>query len=185
MKKILLIIFILVACFVSLASSVQAQVQLETGLPTIPNNRLPAGTELPSYINYLFIFGLGAIAILALGRMMFGGIKYILAAGNVGDKADAKDVIQQALLGLGVLLASYLLLKTINPDLVNLKNPNLTPPQFQNLGGLGGLEETKLVTKQYIGPYANAEAGQPCSPNGVMSPGLLVCQNGKWAIMPF
>lgn len=130
-KKILLIVFILVACFMSLVTSVQAQVKLETGLPNIPGSQLPASQELPSYINYLFIFGLGLIAFLALGQMMLGGIQYILAAGNAATVENAKDTIQQALIGLGLLLVSYLLLRTINPDLVNLRNPNLAPTQFQ------------------------------------------------------
>ncbi len=77
-----------------------AQVKLETGLPNIPGGQLPVGQELPSYIRYLFIFGLGAITILALAQMMIGGIQYILSAGNVSKKEDAKDTIQQALLGL-------------------------------------------------------------------------------------
>lgn len=128
MKKIFYFCFFV--CLILLSGVAAAQVQLETGLPNIPNNQLEAGKELPSYINYLFIFGLGAIAILALARMMTGGIKYILAAGNVGEHEEAKKTIQQALLGLGLLLASYLLLKTINPDLVNLRNPNLTPASF-------------------------------------------------------
>ena len=108
-----------------------AQVKLETGLPNVPGGQLPAGQELPSYINYLFIFGLGLIAFLALGQMMLGGISYILAAGNAAKVEDAKDTIKQAFLGLGLLLVSYLLLRTINPYMVNLRNPNLTPTQFQ------------------------------------------------------
>ena len=124
-------ILFFVSCFM-LYDSAMAQVQLETGLPNIPGGQLPAGQELPSYINYLFIFGLGLIAFLALVQMMLGGLTYILAAGNVTKVENAKDTIQQALFGLGLLLVSYLLLRTINPDLVNLRNPNLTPTQFQD-----------------------------------------------------
>lgn len=113
-------------------SSVNAQVNLETGLPGVPGGQLPAGQELPSYINYLFLFGLSSITIVALVQMIIGGIMYILAAGNAAKVEDAKDTILQALFGLGILLVSYLLLRTINPDLVNLKNPNLTPNQLQN-----------------------------------------------------
>lgn len=135
-KYIFIIIFLFAISFVLLAISykphaITAQVQLETGLPGVPGGQLPAGQELPSYINYLFIFGLGLIAFLALGQMMLGGLTYILAAGNVAKVENAKDTIQQALIGLGLLLVSYLLLRTINPDLVNLRNPNLTPTQFQ------------------------------------------------------
>lgn len=128
MKKI----FCFFICLILLSGVAAAQVKLETGLPTIPGGQLPAGKELPLYINYLFIFGLGAITILALVQMMFGGIRYILAAGNVSKHEEAKNTIQQALLGLGLLLASFLLLRTINPDLVNLKNPTLTPLQFKS-----------------------------------------------------
>lgn len=129
-KYIFIIILLLTISYTPYAA--MAQVQLETGLPGAPS-QLPAGTELPSYIRYLFLFGLGLIAILALAQMIIGGITYILAAGNAAKVEDAKDIIFQALLGFGILLVSYLLLRTINPDLVNLRNPNLTPTQFQNV----------------------------------------------------
>lgn len=131
MKKYIFIIILLLA--VSYTPYVATtQVQLETGLPGILGNQLPVGQELPSYIRYLFIFGLSLITIMALGRMIIGGITYVLAAGNAAKVEDAKDIIFQALLGFGILLVSYLLLRTINPDLVNLRNPSLTPTQFQN-----------------------------------------------------
>ena len=134
-----------------------AQVQLETGLPSVPPGQLPVGQELPSYINYLFIFGLGLIAVLALGQMMFGGIQYILAAGNVAKHEEAKDTIQQALLGLGLLLASYLLLRTINPDLVNLKNPDLTPTQFKGQPP-PGMNVADWLRKYYLADEATKGA---------------------------
>ncbi len=137
MKKYIFIIILLFAlsCALSAIScapyAAMADVKLETGLPNIPGNQLTVGQELPEYINYLFIFGLGLVAFLALGQMMLGGLTYILAAGNVAKVEAAKDTIQQALIGLGLLLVSYLLLYTINPDLVNLRAPNLTPTQFK------------------------------------------------------
>ena len=137
----LMIVLFLVSCFLPTRdfpkgdlfhiSMALAQIQLETGLPGVPQGQLPVGTELPSYIRYLFIFGLSLIAVLALTQMIIGGITYILAAGNAAKAEDAKDIIFQALLGVGILLISYLLLRTINPDLVNLRNPNLTPTQFK------------------------------------------------------
>lgn len=126
MKKYIFIIILLLATSYTLYAAV-AQVKLETGLPTIPSTGLESGQELPSYIKYLFLFGLSFITIVALGQMIIGGIMYILAAGNAAKVEDAKDTIYQALFGLGILLVSYLLLHTINPDLVNLRNPTLTP----------------------------------------------------------
>ncbi len=137
-KKIKILFLIGAISLLFFAPVALAQYQLETGLPNVPGGQLPAGSELPSYIKYLFIFGLGLITILALGVMIFGGIQYILAAGNAAKTEDAKAWIQQALLGLGLLLVSYLLLRTINPDLVNLRNPNLAPTQFKGGGGASG-----------------------------------------------
>ncbi len=140
MRKYILIIILLfaISCALFAISNTPyaaiAQYKLETALPNIPGAPAPS-SGLPGYINYLFIFGLGLIAFLALVQMMLGGLTYILAAGNVAKVEEAKDTIKQALIGLGLLLVSYLLLNTINPDLVNLRNPNLTPTQFQGGGG--------------------------------------------------
>lgn len=101
--------------------------------------------------------------------MTIGGIMYILAAGNAAKVEDAKDTILQALFGLGILLVSYLLLRTINPDLVNLTNPNLTPIQFQSV-------EQPLVGNE------QEKEGAPCNEGEVTgsSPNFAICINGQW-----
>lgn len=163
--------FLLAACLLLLTTPILAQVQLETGLPGIPGNQLPVGQELPSYIRYLFVFGLSLITIMVLGRMIVGGITYILAAGNAAKVEDAKDIIFQALLGFGVLLVSYLFLRTINPDLVNLRNPNLTPKSFQ------------FKDQPQLPPGQVEVEGAPCK-EGEISQGLVreyaICINGQW-----
>src|SRR3989344_1182581 len=175
-KKIIFLIlvfsFLIPYSLFLIPTTAQAQVKLETGLPGIPASGLPVGQELPSYIKYLFIFGLGLITILALTQMIIGCITYILAAGNAAKVEDAKDMIFQALLGVGLLLVSYLLLRTINPDLVNLRNPNLTPTQFR-----GGPNQQQLVgNEQEI-------EGAPCTSGEVTGSGrnYAICINGRWA----
>lgn len=181
MKYIFIIILLFTIGYAPYA--IMSQVKLETGLPNIPSNQLTTGQELPEYINYLFIFGLGLIAVLALAQMMVGGIKYVLAAGNVATIEDAKETIKQALIGLGLLLISYLLLRTINPDLVNLRTPNLAPIEFK--GEIQNGTSVDNWSKNYGGssPTKDAEEGKPCSPSGIISmPSGLVCQNGQWTI---
>lgn len=143
-------------------------IRLETGLPNIPENRLAAGQEFPQYIRYLFLFGLSLIAFLALARMMIGGIQYILAAGNVSKVEDAKDTIQQALLGLGLLIASVLILRTINPDLISL-----TTPQLGNVT----INQSPCNADSSV----DAKVGGDCCVNGsTNASGVLICQNKKW-----
>ena len=153
MKRYIFIIILLFAISCALLAisytpyAAMAQVKLETALPDLPNaSASSAASGLPGYIKYLFIFGLAAITFVALAQMMIGGITYILAAGNVAKVEDAKDTIKQALLGLGLLLVSYLLLRTINPDLVNLRNPTLVPTEFKER------PEDKPVCRPYSCP---------------------------------
>ena len=58
---------------------------------------------------------------LAVGVIVWAGLRYTLAAGNPSTQSDAKDQILQAILGLILLFGAYLILYTINPNLVNLK----------------------------------------------------------------
>lgn len=80
----------------------------------------PEGSELPNLIKYLYMFSLGIVGIIALLSMLIGAVKYILSAGNASKAGDAKDQIYSAILGIILLLASVIILRTINPDLVKI-----------------------------------------------------------------
>lgn len=84
-----------------------------------------AGEGIAGYVNRLYIYALGLVGLTALGAIIFGGILYTTSAGNPSLQGDAKKRITSALIGLGILLTSYLILYTINPDLVNLRNPSI------------------------------------------------------------
>ena len=66
------------------------------------------------------IFSLSVVGITALGVLVFAGVRYISSAGNASAQEDAKKWIWDAILGLLLLLASFLILNTINPDLTEL-----------------------------------------------------------------
>jgi hypothetical protein len=58
---------------------------------------------------------------LAVALFVFYGIRYMLTD-VVGTKSDAKDHLKNAFWGLLLLLGSYLILYTINPQLLNFSN---------------------------------------------------------------
>ena len=123
MKKILVIIFLASFLFVNV---VLAQgYKISVSLPGAPK-----GTEVrdPSeYIGILFKAGLAIAGVLALIFLLYGAILYTISSsrGNVEGEAEAKERIYSVFLGLGLLLLSYLILYTINPDLVKLKMPKM------------------------------------------------------------
>lgn len=106
-----------------------------TPIVTIPGmkdfNSSKGGVE--QYINALYILTITIASILAVVKIIFGGVKWMLSD-VITDKSAAKKDIRGALLGLLIVLSAVLILNTIN---VNLTNLNI----FQNapeLGPLGG-----------------------------------------------
>ncbi len=88
--------------------------------PIVP---LPAlqqeSMTLPQYVNAVFTLAISIGAILAVLMLIFGGFEYMTSEAT-GGKKDGRDRIRQALLGLVLLLLSYLILYVINPQLLNL-----------------------------------------------------------------
>ena len=61
-------------------------------------------------------------SLLAVLMMIIGGVMYIISGVNPGGVATAKKMITNPLYGLVILLTSYIILNTINPDLVSLNS---------------------------------------------------------------
>lgn len=86
----------------------------------------PGGTILKTYTLSTYIAG--AIKLLiALGAgfsvlvAIIGGVQYVAAGALPSAKTGAKERIVDAFVGLALVLTSYLILNSINPDLVNFK----------------------------------------------------------------
>ena len=90
---------------------------------------LPAGSEvtLSDFIIVLYDFLLSAVGIAAMFMIVIGGFRYLTAAGNAAALSDAKDIIYSALYGLLLAISTWIIVSTINPDLVYLKQPGANP----------------------------------------------------------
>ena len=122
MRKKILVITILFLSF-CLAGFSFAQKDLEIEYPQIPGAEAPETitTTLSEYVKYIFNFSLVMLGLVAFGVLVWAGIRYLTSAGSPGIKKDAKNQILAALLGIAILLGSYLILTTINPDLIILE----------------------------------------------------------------
>ncbi len=72
---------------------------------------------LGGYINKIIYLIMGLIGVLCVVMITVGGIEYMTTM-NIGEKEGAKNRIVDALLGLLLALASYIILSTINGALV-------------------------------------------------------------------
>ena len=83
------------------------------------------GPGVGVYLQSIYKIGLGIAGILAVVMITIGGVMYMTTEA-VGGKSDAKNKINNAIIGLILALSSFLLLKTINPAFIS-SELSLTP----------------------------------------------------------
>ncbi len=113
----------------------------------------PDGSAPGECVNNFYKFALLISGILAFGAIVYGGVKYTFAAGNPSGQSEGKEWVKGALLGLLLLGGAYLILRTINPELVDLslaELPGLPAPAPAPAPGpapAGGLSNTDAHTQ--------------------------------------
>jgi len=73
---------------------------------------------MQEYIVEIYKYGVGIVGILATVVMMIGGIIWLTAGGDATRLGEAKAWITASVTGLIIALTSYLILYTVNPDLI-------------------------------------------------------------------
>jgi len=113
-KKIYIIRIIpaLILSFIFWINYSLAAYKVEMPLPNAPTSISDPG----QYIKYLFQFGFYLVAFLAVAMITYGGILYMIP----NKIAEAKEKIWGAVIGVVFLLCSFLILQTIDPNLLNL-----------------------------------------------------------------
>ncbi len=92
--------------------------------------------DLGTFINSAFKIALSLGAILAVLRIAWAGYQY-MSSDAWGEKSHAKEILGDVVIGLLLLLGTWLILYQINPDILNLRVRYVTPQenssQFQNV----------------------------------------------------
>lgn len=86
---------------------------------------LQLSTDLPSLIAWFYYAIVGLSGFAAFIMIVYGGIMWMTSAGNPSKITDARDRIEKALLGLLLVLASFLILQIINPEFTILHTPSV------------------------------------------------------------
>ncbi len=93
-------------------------------------NEVQAGDSgsFTQYLQFMINITMGVTAALSVIILIWGGIEYIFASVSESAKKGAKERITNAIFGILIALSAYLLLNTINPDLIKLGLPTLQLP---------------------------------------------------------
>ncbi len=87
-------------------------------------------TGISGLMSAVFRFGIIMIIIAAAIFIAIGAYMYFIAAGNAEMAKTGRTYIERAIIGLVIGLFAWVILNTINPELVNLREPG--PPPAAN-----------------------------------------------------
>jgi hypothetical protein len=143
--KILFNFFLVFAglfCLSTLASA------LEIDYPPLPGVATPTeGTSLTGYVTYIFRLIVFLCGIITFGVIIRGGISYLTSGSNPAGRKAAKEHITAGVIGVAIVLASWLGLSAINAAIVHVSFNKETTP-FSKLAKIELPDPNKLVLTQ-------------------------------------
>lgn len=160
-------------------------------LAPLPNTTTASGeTNFNTYVVGMFALLIGVATVLAVIMIVIGGIEYISSAA-VGGKSDGKEKITQALYGLLLAASCWLILYTVNPDLLKFDVLNSIPTSY-NQGTYYGatppgtpgwyvryefmcVTATSVWSTAYLGPMESEEV---CRDPGIAHFHRGICPDG-------
>lgn len=95
--------------------------------PSPMGTDLTASSTLTNLIQYLYEWGIALGGLAAFIALLIAGFLYLTSVGDPTKMADARGRIIWALAGLVLLLAAWIVLNTINPDLTTLQQLEVKP----------------------------------------------------------
>ena len=101
---------------------------LEVTYPVIPGAPLTGEPTLPEYIRFIYNFSIIIAGLVAFFSLVYGGFRYLTSVGQAAAMADARAQITAGIVGLMILLGSYLFLVTVNPQLTIFRLAAPPPP---------------------------------------------------------
>jgi len=165
-------LFISIIAFMSpIMASAQGYTPLAP-LPGVSNNSTV--TSLGAYLSDIFLLGVAIAGILAVVMLVIAGIEYIGGASSESARKDAKDRIWAAIFGLLLALGAWLILSTINTNILQVQNYSLNPTLPPTSGA------STPSAPQYCFSHQSKSLSRPqtsCFPN------ITSCQLGEKQIM--
>ncbi|MCF7860148.1 pilin [Patescibacteria group bacterium] len=120
----------------------------DTSTPLSESSTGYIGTLIKAFYNY----GLGIGGILAAVVLMAGGLIWLTSGGSSDKITQAKSLMIGSVTGLLLLFGSWIILNTINPNLINLK--------VQSIHNINTITETEVCSKLLGTVTAHLENGK-------------------------
>lgn len=122
MKKLLIIIFIITAYFFIPINLILAAGTEDAPKTTAPANTVslpnPLGsgadkTDIPKFLGQIINYAMSILGSLALVMVIYGGLTWMLSAGNDDKVKKGKEIVIWSVAGIGLIFLSYVLVRFV------------------------------------------------------------------------
>ncbi len=127
-------------CYPSGSNATKATLQVSIGSLTSP-------VDLGEYVGAVYSWLIGASTLIAIVLIMVGGLQWSFAAVSSEQIGKAKKRMMNGVAGLVLLLSTYLILATVNPNLVKLQVPQF--PMIKTVSLVDNASCDELITEGY------------------------------------
>lgn len=137
--------------------------------PTNSNN--PCKTNIQTYISGAFDLAIAIAAILSFVMLVYGGFKYT-TTDSLGEKSSSRDTIENAIAGLLLAIGAYVILYTINPQILDFKLTTPGLPPYSRITYAEMLSDIKAINSA-------SNSGRVASGSDLLSGQSLIDDNNK------
>lgn len=136
-KFILLLILLGIFSFNPMALATRV-LRLQTEWPVAPGQAvLDEASNVTALARYLYEWGIALGGIIAFVALLIAGFHYLTSVGDPGKMKEAMNRIKAAIGGLILLLGSWLILHTINPELTYFREIDFKPENMPTMDIIG------------------------------------------------
>jgi len=122
-------------------------INLNLSYPDFGGFNLADDQDLNEIVAFFYYFIVGISGLAAFVMLVWGGIQWLASGAIPSQASEARDRIRNAILGLLLILASFLIIQIINPELtvLGIGDPDLIPADLPIVGELSdGTTSAKL-----------------------------------------
>ena len=113
LKQALIVLALMVGALSMLGLAAHAAILNPTDVPSSVTESTGGQTSLRALVLTIVDYFLGFLGLLAVIMVIYGGITYVASAGNDEAVGKAKKIIMYALIGIVIILLSFVVVKAI------------------------------------------------------------------------
>lgn len=146
---------ILSALLFGLLPSVVFAINLNLDYPEFGGFNLNDNQELYKIVAFFYYFIIGIAGLAAFVMLVWGGVEWLVSGAIPARASEARDRVRNAILGLLLVLASFLIIQIINPELtiLSIGNPNVV-----GIGGGTFGSVSLALSPNFVAPSGAANA---------------------------